>query len=121
MSVAMRQEVERRIIRTFVQDALDAGYRLAVSLDRGWDVDEMLKGSRDIDAIIAEATAGDEAHIFIQPGVGDTIDRSGSVVSYGWVYLVFGNDGWDVICDYSANRITEQLLNRANALAESLS
>jgi hypothetical protein len=116
MSVKMRQEVERKIIRRFVKDALAAGYRLAVSLDRGYDTDEMLLGSRDVTAILEAATAGDDCHIFVQPGDGPTLDENGRVVSRGHVYLVFGNDGYDVISDYTTN--LESLLAGANEVAD---
>lgn len=91
MSVKLRQELEKRILTRFVEDALKAGKRLAVSLDRGYDLDEMLLGSRDKAKIIAEATAGDECHIFVQPATGPMVS-GGRVVSEGWVYFVYGNE-----------------------------
>lgn len=68
--VAIRQVVERAIAKQFVQDALAAGYRLAVSLERGYDVDEMLLGSTDEAKIMEEIFAGDECHVFIQAAEG---------------------------------------------------
>lgn len=115
MNVKIRQKVEREIVGQFVRDALAAGYRLAVSLERGYDVDDMLLGSRDEAKIMAEAFAGDECHIFVQPAEGPTTE-DGRVISEGYVYCVLGNDGWDVISDYSTN--LESLLTDANALAE---
>lgn len=109
------RNIEKRIVRRFVKDALAQGKRLAVSLERGYDVEDMLLGSRDVKAIMDEAFAGDEAHIFVQPGIGPTVE-DGSVLSEGWVYIVLGNDGWDVISDYTVN--LEPLLAGANALAE---
>lgn len=111
----MRQEVERKIVSRFVKDALKAGYRLAVSLERGYDIDEMLLGSTDYKKIMEEAFAGDDCHIFVQSKDGPTIE-DGRVVSEGWVYLVFGNDGWDVICDYTTN--LEPLLVGANKISD---
>lgn len=101
MSVKMRQEVERKIVGRFVRDALAAGYRLTVSLERGYDTDEMLQGSRDYKRIMEEAFAGDECHIFVQDATGPILDKGGFIRSRGWVYCVFGNDGWDVISDYT--------------------
>lgn len=114
------QDMEQRIVRAFVEDAIAAGYRLAVSLERGYDVEDMLLGSVDPKEIMKEAFAGDDAHIFIQPGAGPTLDEDLRVVSLGWVFIVLGNDGWDVISDYTANNLTEQLLTRANALSDKL-
>jgi hypothetical protein len=131
MSVKMRQEVERKIVRRFVKDALAAGYRLAVSGERGYDIDEMLLGSTDVKAIMEAAFAGDECHIFVQPGDGPTVIDGESdlrerlygaektirrVNSIGYVYCVMGNDGWDVISDYTTN--LESLLEGANKVSD---
>jgi hypothetical protein len=114
MSQTMIREVEQKIVRRFVKDALKAGYRLAVSLERGFDVEDMLLGSTDVEKIMNEAFAGDEAHIFVQPSDGPTVE-DGQVVSTGWVFIVLGNDGYDVISDYTVN--LESLLAGANQLA----
>lgn len=117
MSVAMRKEVEEKIVGAFVDAALKAGYRLAVSLERGYDTDEMLLGSTDRAKIMEEAFAGDECHIFVQPATGKLLDN-GNVVSRGWVYCVFGNDGWDVIADYTTNLDKLGLMVEADKLSE---
>lgn len=108
--------MEKKIVRQFVNDALAKGYRLAVSLERGYDVEEMLLGSTDVAKIMDEAFSGDEAHIFVQPGDGELITGDGQVVSEGWVFIVLGNGGWDVISDYTVN--LEPLLVRANKIAD---
>ncbi len=102
MSVKMRQEVERKIVGALVDRLLKEGFRLAVSLERGYDADECLLGSRDREKIMEAAFDGDDCHIFVQPAEGDLLE-DGHIVSEGWVYLVFGNDGWDVISDYTTN------------------
>lgn len=118
MSTAIRQEIERKIITSFVQTALAKGYRLAVSLERGHDVDEMLIGSRSRRAIVEAAMAGDDAHIFVQPAEGELV-QDGKIASEGWVYVVLGNDGWDVISDYTTN--LEPLMQGANRLSDKYS
>ena len=110
MSVKMRQRVEHEIVERFIDDAIHAGYRLAVSLERGYDLEEMLIGSRDREKIIEASFSGDDAHVFVQSPKGPTVDN-GRVVCDGWVYLVFGNDGWDVISDFTMN--IESLLTGA--------
>lgn len=112
------RDIEKRIVRRFVKDAIAKGYRLGVSLERGYDVEDMLLGSSDVEKIMAEAFAGDEAHIFVQPGEGELVTGDGQVVSEGWVFIVLGNDGYDVISDYTVN--LESLLTNANQLAERL-
>jgi len=113
-----RQTIEKKIVSKLVDDILAGGYRIAVSLERGYDVDEMLLGSTDKNKIMDEALGGDDCHLFIQPANGPTV-VDGSVISKGWVYLVFGNDGWDVISDYSMK--IEPLLENVNKLADKLS
>jgi hypothetical protein len=111
----MRQEVERKIARRFVKDALAKGHRLSVSLERGYDIDDMLLGSRDEKKIMEEAFAGDECHIFVHDADGPLVEK-GVVLSEGWVYLVMGNDGWDVISDYTTN--LEDLLKGAMTVSD---
>jgi hypothetical protein len=117
MSVVMRREVEEKIVGAFVDAALKAGKRLAVSLERGYDTDEMLIGSTDRAKIMEEAFAGDECHIFVQPGDGPTV-KDGNIISQGWIYCVFGNDGWDVISDYTTNLDNGDLLTEANKISD---
>lgn len=114
MSVKIRQSIEKAIATRFVKDALAAGKRLAVSLDRGYDVDEMLIGSRDEAKILEAMLAGDDCHVFVQYADGPLVDK-GVIMSEGWVWFVYGNDGWDVISDYTTN--LESLLKGANELA----
>lgn len=117
MTVKFRQSIEKRIIQRLIKDVLASGKRISVSLERGFDIDEMLLGSTNPKAILAEVLAGDECLLFIQPPDGPTTE-DGQVVSDGWVYLVFGNDGFDVISDYTTN--LSELLVGTNAFAERL-
>jgi hypothetical protein len=101
MSKALR-EVEEKIVGAFVDAALAKGYRLSVSLEGGFDHDEMLLGSKSRDDIMKAAFSGDDCHIFVNPAEGDLIDSSDNTInSIGWVFCVLGNSGWDVISDYS--------------------
>lgn len=118
-SGVIRRKVERLIVEAFVKQALEAGYRLTPSLERGYDRSEgdPLLGSTDFDAIMAEAAAGDDCHIFISEKDGPLME-DGAILSIGWVYLVYGNDGYDVVSDYTTNLDELGLMSRANALAE---
>ncbi len=116
MSVKMRQEVERKIVGAFVDSALKAGHRLSVSLERGYDIEECLLDSTDRAKIMEEAFAGDECHIFIHKAEGPLLE--GTVInSIGWVYCVFGNDGWDVISDYTTNLDDLGLMKEAEKIS----
>lgn len=121
MSIAVkaRQRVERSIARRVVLDALRAGYSLSV-----FDGEEVtLKHSRKPKEILAALFTTDEDHLLFhkvvegEPEVGSVMLRTNiSNVDSGWVRFVYGNDGYDVICDYTTN--LEEVLTGANALAE---
>lgn len=108
----------KKIVETLVDSALSKGYLLSVSFERGYDVDEMLLKSGDRDKILAEATSLDDCHLFIHDASAPAIE-DGRVRSYGWVSLIPVN-GVDVISDYSANRVTEDVVKAACELAESM-
>jgi hypothetical protein len=96
------RELEDKIVRHFVRDALAAGYVLSVSLEQGHDVEDMLLGSNDEAKIMEAALAGDSSHIFVHKA-DEPFVEDGAVNCVGWVLLVFGNDGYDVISDYTTN------------------
>lgn len=119
LSVAIRQKVEREIIGKFLDDALAAGYRVSVSLEAGHDAEGCeLLGSRDRGKLIEAALAGDDCHLFVHEAEGPLL-LGGAFNSVGWVRCVLGNDGWDVISDYTLS--LEQLVSGANDLADTYS
>lgn len=109
------RKAETAIVGRFVDDALAAGYQISVSLERGYDIEDMLLASTDRKKIMEEAFAGDEAHLFIHEA-GKPAIEAGRINSIGWVFIVLGNDGYDVICDYDTN--LEQLLKGAETEAK---
>lgn len=88
MSVKMRQMVERRIASRLVRDAVRAGYQLSIDYGDG----EMGPFST-VEAIKGVMFQGDDDRVYYY--------KNGTRV--GWVWLVYGNDGWDVISDYTTN------------------
>lgn len=99
-----RCRIEREIATKIVDDALAAGY--SISVDNGGDEYE-IKESTDKNAILAVMFATDEERVILS--------KDGKHHS-GWVYLVYGNDGWDVVCDYSTN--IKDVLAGADVLAD---
>lgn len=97
--VKMRMMVEREIVTMIIDDALAAGYEIAV--DNGGDGFEY-RGT-DKARITDHTFAADDARLYLF--------RPGEKKSVGWVYCVYGNDGWDVISDYTTN--LEKLLEGA--------
>jgi hypothetical protein len=103
MSVKMRQEVERKIATAFIKSALDADYE--ISINNGGDEDET-EPLFDQTSILNAMFQTDEEHLYLW--------KNSKIV--GWVFFVYGNDGWDVISDYTTN--LEPLMAEANKISE---
>lgn len=107
MGVKMRQLVEREIATSVVDALLRADFE--VGIDNGGDEFE-LANSVDRDAILKAMFQTDEERVYAIK----------NKQHFGWVYLVYGNDGWDVISDYTVNleafigdgTATEQIVNK---------
>lgn len=110
----MEVEIERKIVSAVVKDLLKAGFRLSVSLERGYDLDEMLLGSTEYTKIMREAFAGDECHIFVHEATGELIE-DGRMNDKGYIYLVFGN-GPEVLSDWTTN--LDSYLARAQKISD---
>lgn len=89
-TVRTRGLVERAIVRRLVRELLAQGY--AITVDYG-DVDDTSGVTRSTDEkkIIDAVQACDEEWLQVYKN-----DRN-----YATIFLVYGNDGWDVISDYS--------------------
>lgn len=127
--IIMRVLIERAIIRRAVRDILAAGagksqefheltggnghYCISV-----YDGEEYpVKRSRDLDTIMADIGQCDEETIVVRHAA----DEEGPAgMKLGGIYLVYGNDGWDVICDHTDSRAMHELLEGANQLATEL-
>lgn len=133
-AVLKRIRIERAIIRRLVKDAIAAGFSVTVSYSRGFDMydtadeswpEDQPLASQDVSKIMATVDACDEAHLFFHRG-----DETASPIitdehgrkflnTVHHVYLVFGNDGWDVMADWSLN--CESFMAGANALSDKYS
>lgn len=89
MTPKRRRLIERRIVRRLVLDMTGAG--LLVSVFDGYAT--TVKRSRDVAQIMGALQTVDEESLTIR------LAPKGEYV--GTVFLVYGNDGWDVISDYS--------------------
>ncbi len=99
-AVQRRIRMEVRIIRQLVKDALAAGFKLSVD-----DGEEQTPYYTEAKPVFTALMNTDEDYLHLyKPGLA------------GWVRLVYGNDGYDVISDYTTN--LESVLAGANSLAE---
>jgi hypothetical protein len=104
--LSKRQKAERSIVRRFVTDAIKVGYLLNVN--NGGESYELSAPTNEPKVILEALFATDEEHLYCfhpdQPR------------PFGFVYLVYGNDGYNVISDYSVN--LESVMDGANKMAD---
>ena len=107
MNVQQRQAIERKIVEQVIDAAFANGYKIWI--DNGGDWDEVIFCETAADAK-REIMHTDEEYLHIYK-VEDGVQKG-----YGWVWCVYGNDGWDVIADYSTgtiNEIVDPIVNAA--------
>ena len=101
-----KKDMEAAIVRNAVFELLDHGFLLCV--DNGGDDYEIDRGDSG-DAVLAELMHTDEERLIAI--------RADQI--FGWVHFVYGNDGYDVICDHTVS--LEPYLPETMALVETLS
>lgn len=106
MSATMIRIVERRIATAALRNILGEGLRVSVDSggEEGPDVVKSTNRKEIIDATFAVDTCA-----------WNIYEEEKRI---GWVRFVMGNDGWDVISDYSDNMIANLLLKPAFELAD---
>jgi hypothetical protein len=100
-----RIAIEQRIARRIIKDALASGYRISVHDGEEYALSRSDHGP----TIFAAMFSTDDDRLYFSTAEGKRI---------GWVWLVYGNDGTDVICDCSVNKETNEILAGASALAD---
>lgn len=106
MKLEIRQMIEKKIFSKVVKTALEKGYALSVFDGEEYPIKESYKYSD----IMAEFGATDDEYLVIHD-----VDKK-----IGWVRFIYGNDGYDVISDYTYNETMEYLLEPAEQLANKL-
>jgi hypothetical protein len=106
--VGKRQKAEYAVISAFVKTALKAGHTLGVH-----DGEELvLKYSSSYKAVMGAIMSVDDEYLLVYPVNATSGPRM------GLVQLIYGNDGPDVISDYTTN--LEPLMGKANEVSERL-
>jgi hypothetical protein len=90
--LCQRLETEEKIVKKLIKRALDSEYYITVN---DGEEDVVIK-SRDYPKIIDAVFSTDEDYLSFYKAA-DADDR------VGIVYLVYGNDGFDVISDYASS------------------
>lgn len=104
-----RIEVELDIVTRVVDALLAAGYFLQTDLQ---DDPRPAIPTKDREAILSEMMQVDDEFLGVFQNRDDPRGR------YGWIRFVYGNDGWDVVADYTTN--LEGVLAPINEYADSL-
>jgi hypothetical protein len=104
LTVEQRQAVERKIVVQAITDLLKAGF--AITVNDGED--DVVEDSLDHNEVLDAMFSTDEDYLIVR--------KSPYVGSYGWVRFIYGNDGPDVINDYTTK--LEEVLADTLALVE---
>ena len=106
------QEIEQKIVRQIISDALNSGY--AVAHHNGDEITsfaQMVEGAElenEIERIMREINQTDEEMLILK--------KKGKTI--GSINLVYGNDGHDVVADYTDVPEMAGVLHNAAAVAE---
>ncbi len=87
-----RARIESEIAARAIDALLAAGFHLGLSNGED-DLQLFPKSGRD--EILDAMWKTDEEHLLVF--------RPGEASAFGWVFFVYGNDGWDVINDRTTN------------------
>lgn len=103
MSIKLRIELEQHIAWAAIRQLLEAGFSLGVN-----DGEEtVLRYCRDAKKVFAAMLSTDDDYLLVYDLASKKI---------GWIHFVYGNDGYDVMSDYTMN--LEPYLTQANKLAD---
>ncbi len=106
----IENQMERIVAKAVIAALLGAGYKLSVDNQAGDEenVRDFETLSTDADEVFGRMFATDEDYIFVfsadaERGVWGEGTGDGPGRQVGWVRFIYGNDGWDVINDYTTN------------------
>lgn len=109
-----RIAVEYRIVKRTVGALLEAGFTLNVF--NGGDENELPDPTDKRPALLAVLGATDDEYlmVFSKP------EPETEYLNRGWVRFVYGNDGWDVISDYTTNLegVLKPVLDYADSISD---
>lgn len=111
MTLTLIRSIEKKIVRQFISELVEQGFFLYVADP---DSDDQPEPSQDKAKLLEDALACDESRIVAIRGrfADDSFARS-------WGFFVFGNTGWDVLCDYGVN--LEAYIPKTLALSDKMS
>jgi hypothetical protein len=94
-----RIRLEGEIAAEVAEKLIEAGYYVSV-----FDCEEFtLIDSRDVNKIVEAMFTTDDDRLYVRKVKGQRDPETKRRVFDGWIWFVYGNSGWDVICDYTTN------------------
>jgi hypothetical protein len=108
MNLETRIDIETRIAKAIVKSAITKGYSVTIDNGGGWDDDYEVEKETNLKKAYKALGATDEETIIFHKGPHKV----------GAVMLVYGNDGWDLISDYSISHEVHEILLPALDMAE---
>lgn len=106
-NLAKRIMIERRICFALVKQVLADGHALSVFDSEEWTV----KSSRDEKLIRAALFTTESDELVVRD-----VDNN----RLGWFQLTYGNDGYDVIGDYTANDYCQSVYDRLEPMIDKI-
>ena len=95
---ARRMRAEKRMASALIKACISRGFYVSVDNGEAVEIDK----SRSYKAVMDVMWQTDEEHVLIYDAEGKCL---------GWFFLVYGNDGWDLISDYNANETCDAIWN----------
>ena len=105
--VMARIRCERAVVREIARSATAAGYKIAI--DNG-EYDFACSMTKKLKTVMSAIMQTDSDNLYFYGPHSEANEGAD-----GWVRCVYGNDGWDVISDYTVN--LEPVIAGAIALA----
>lgn len=99
-ALAKRLKAERRMALALVTECIKRGFLISVSDGGEW----VVKRSTDKEAVMLSLASTDSDTILIRDTDGDKV--------LGRFWLIYGNDGYDVVSDYSDNEVCNDIWNK---------
>jgi len=98
MNLETRIKIEKRVARLFLKTAIKAGYLVRVHDGDDWACARTDKVSVALEAMFST----DEDRVYVYEKVNDETAEK-LFKRLGHAYFIYGNDGYDVISDYSVS------------------
>jgi hypothetical protein len=97
--------MECRIVTKVVRDLLKAGFLLNVYNGGDDNEHELPKPSTKANEVLAAMDATDDEYLIV-------FKADDLKAGFSWVRFVYGNDGYDVVCDLGPLRLRQRWLRR---------